>query len=239
LIQLRVEEFLNMVMVNLDTTAKSLVDLVPGLEREILSFIPSVADFYHTRCDSFPLKCNWKFVFEQLECYHCPVVHPEAARAVDFTKRKSVEHEWYHHAVSYLDARDAQEELVLRAKPGDAFQNNHVWYLWPNYMLLGRPGPANFAVVEAIPRGPESTDVLLHHFHPVSPPLDEHVRQMDQARDRTWPQDIAAIESQQNGVRSRGYKGGRLMVDREHSYLSEHATHWFDKKIWELHNGPK
>jgi carnitine monooxygenase subunit len=238
LIQLPVEQFLNMVMINVNSAAKQLAGIVPGLSQEILSHVPSIAEFHYTRSDFFSLKCNWKFVFDQLECYHCPVVHPEAARAVDFRRRETAEHEWYHHAISYLDAKDRPEDLVLRAKPGDAFENNHVWYLWPNYLLVGRPGPANFSVIEALPRGPEATDLFMHYFHPTSPPLDENVRQMNQARERTWPQDIAVIESQQNGVRCRGYKGGRLMVDREHSGLSEHATHWFDKKIWEVHNTP-
>ena len=29
------------------------------------------------RHDPFVLKCNWKFVFDQRECYHCPVIHPQ------------------------------------------------------------------------------------------------------------------------------------------------------------------
>jgi hypothetical protein len=163
-------------------------------------------------------------------------VHPEAARSVDFRRRETREHEWYHTAISYLDPKDEPDNLLLRSRDTDAFKNNYVWYLWPNYMLLGQPGPRNFSLVEAKARGPESVEVLVHHFFPQLPPEDESIRQMDGLRDVVFPQDTAAIASQQNGVRSMGYRGGRLMVDKERSYLSEHTTHWFDHKIWQLHS---
>lgn len=235
LVELRVEQFLNLVMVNLDPNAKPLRELVPGLHEEVSAFLPDLASFKHARTDSFPLDCNWKFVFDQLECYHCPTVHPEAALSVDFRRRETTEHEFYHHAVSYLDPRQDRDDLLLRSSNTDAFKDNHVWYLWPNYMLLGQPGPRNFALVDARVKGPESVEVLVHHFFPELPPAEESLRQMNALRDIVFPQDTAAIASQQNGVRCMGYRGGRLMVDKERSYLSEHTTHWFDQKIWQLH----
>ena len=44
-------------------------------------------------------------------------------------------------------------------------------------------------------------------------------------------------ELQAAGVRSRGYRGGRLMVDAERSWRSEHGTHHFDNLVWEAVNG--
>jgi choline monooxygenase len=181
------------------------------------------------------MQCNWKFVFEQLECYHCPVLHPEAALAVDFRRRETQEYDYYHAATSYLDPRTDHESLLVRASKGDAFENSHVWYLWPNYMIVGRAGPANLTIIEAIPDGPEAVTVRSHYLLPMLPAGPENLRQMNTFRDVIWPQDGGAIESQQNGVKCRGYRPGRLMVDRERSYLSEHATHWFDNKVWQLH----
>jgi phenylpropionate dioxygenase-like ring-hydroxylating dioxygenase large terminal subunit len=210
--------------------------MVPGLTQEVLDHLPDITNFKLARTDRFPLRCNWKFVFDQLECYHCPTLHPEAAVSVDLSRRETREHEWYHSAVSYIAPRAAdRDSLLLRSTTGDAFENNYVWYLWPNYMLLGQPGPTNFSLVEAAPLGPEEVMVLVHHFFPNLPPTEESARQMNGLRDVVFPQDLSAVESQQNGVKCRGYRGGRLMVDRKHSYLSEHPTHWFDKKIWEIH----
>jgi carnitine monooxygenase subunit len=236
LVAVRVEQFLNLVMVNLDPAATPLAAMAGALAGEISQYLPDTSGFQLARTDSFNLACNWKFVFDQLECYHCPMIHPEAALAVDFERRETAEHDWYHSATSYLAPRTDHDELLIRARKGDAFQNNHVWYLWPNYMLLGQPGPTNFSLVEALPQGPEAVCVRVHHFFPTLPPAEESLRQMNGLRDIVFPQDFSAVESQQNGVKSRGYRGGRLMVDQARSYLSEHPTHWFDKKVWDIHN---
>lgn len=235
LVEVRVEQFLNLVMVNLDPKAVPLAEMVDGMAQEILQYIPDVANFKFARTDAFPLKCNWKFVFDQLECYHCPVLHPAAARSVDLSRRKTTEHNWWNASTSFTAPREDRDSLLLRSGEGDAFRNNHVWCFWPNYMLLGQPGPANFVLVEAIPRGPEEVTVQVHHFFPTETPSEESVRQMNALRDVVFPEDTSAIESQQNGVKCLGYRGGRLMVDKDRSYLSEHLTHWFDKKVWDLH----
>ena len=101
--EIRVEEFLNMAFVNLDAGAQSMRDMVGALEDEILSYMLDVSTFKHARTDIFELKCNWKFVLDQLECYHCPHIHPEAMEAVDITKRDSWEYDWWQSHISYID----------------------------------------------------------------------------------------------------------------------------------------
>ena len=47
-----------------------------------------------------------------------------------------------------------------------------------------------------------------------------------------------ALQKQQLGLRSRGYSMGRLMIDQDRTWQSEHATHHFNKLVWEALNGP-
>ena len=56
-------------------------------------------------------------------------------------------------------------------------------------------------------------------------------------RDRIWPEDSPAMTKQQRGMKSRGYQQGRLMVDTDRTWRSEHAVHHFDKQVWEALNG--
>lgn len=237
--EIRVEEFLNMAFVNLDPDARSMRDMYGALEDEIMGYMPDVKSFTHARTDIFELKCNWKFVLDQLECYHCPHIHPEAMAAVDITKRDSWEYDGWQSHISYIDdsAMNDYDDRVLRSKDSDTFKDNHVWYLWPNYLILGQPGPANLSLVPSIPTSEESVRVEVINFFP-GEPSPESIHQMDTLRDFVFPQDTAAMERQQVGVRSRGYKQGRLMVDKEHSWRSEHATHHFDAMVWEALNGP-
>ena len=51
-------------------------------------------------------------------------------------------------------------------------------------------------------------------------------------------EDISAMANQQVAAKARGYQQGRLMVDAERSWRSEHGTHSFQKLIWEALNGP-
>ncbi len=236
----RVEEFLNMVFVNLDPDAQSMAVQFRGLAEEILSFLPAIDSYRFHRRDVLPLQCNWKFTMDQLECYHCPHIHPEAMQAVDITRRESHEYDGWQSHTSFIDddkmRRDWGEKL-LRSKTGDAFKDNHVWYLWPNYMLLGQPGPANFSVLIGQPTSPETTDVIVDHCF-AGAPSPENEKQMNGLRDIVLSQDTAAMNGQQKGIHARGYRQGRLMVDAAHSWRSEHATHHFDKMVWEALNGP-
>ena len=46
------------------------------------------------------------------------------------------------------------------------------------------------------------------------------------------PEDVALCESVQRGLRSRGYRQGKLIVDRAHPEYSEHHLHWFQQMVF-------
>ena len=67
---------------------------------------------------------------------------------------------------------------------------------------------------------------------------DERVEILfDVFRDHLNWQDIGVVESVQRGMRSRGYRPGRLMVDAARSWRSEASVHHFDSLVWRALNG--
>ena len=89
-----------------------------------------------------------------------------------------------------------------------------------------------------MPDGPEHTYRINYNYCLNDPPSEHDLLQMNQYREVVWPQDVAAMEGQAAGLKARGYTQGRLMVDAEHTWCSEHGTHHFDKLVWEALNGP-
>ena len=47
------------------------------------------------------------------------------------------------------------------------------------------------------------------------------------------------MEKQQLGVHALGYRQGRLMVDKDRSWWSEHGVHHFDNLVWRALNGDR
>ena len=112
----------------------------------------------------------------------------------------------------------------------------HLWYVWPNLYFMAHPGSSNFKVAHSWPSGPEKTIRFVEQFTRSDPPTDYEVKQMARHRG-VFEQDIAAMESVQKGLHAKGYTSGRLMVDRERSWRSEHGTHHFNNMVWVALNG--
>ena len=72
-----VETFGGMVYVNLDPSAPTLHSMADGLEKEFETLVPRFHELIFALTDVFDIECNWKFVFDQMVCYHCPHIHPQ------------------------------------------------------------------------------------------------------------------------------------------------------------------
>jgi choline monooxygenase len=245
LTEVRCETWANMVFVNLDPDATPMRAMYGKLEREFRDAVPNFDRLVFGRRDQYDLKCNWKFVFDGLECYHCPHIHPQAMgtdQAFMTTTWDTYEYDWYSTHIVRTDRdvlKNHRERLPYPINEGDDVIDDYVWYMWPNYIFLAHPGPANFHVTHAMPTGPETVHRNVDHFFVADPPSAINVAQMNMHRDVIVPQDRAAMEKQQLGVHARGYRQGRLMVDKERSWRSEHGVHHFDKMVWEALNGNK
>ena len=83
LASVQVEEFLHMVFVNLDWDAPSLASQAGGLADMVNEVLPNLHELKHVRRDTYELRANWKLMGDQLECYHCPVIHPQVMGGED------------------------------------------------------------------------------------------------------------------------------------------------------------
>ena len=240
LTEIRIETLLDMlVFVNLDPNAAPLASQVEGLTEQVYETVQDFDEMVFARRDRFDIEANWKFIFDQLECYHCPVVHPEVTETVDWDLRRHWEYGiWQRHNQRMRPAVDNNElARPYQIHADDPQKGSNIWYLWPNLLLLSHWGVGNFKVLVARPVDLDNSYEFLDCFSVNDPPTAEEIAGMNRFRDTANMQDIRCMEQQQAGIRSRGFPAGRLMVDAEHSPKSEHATHHFDRMVWEALNG--
>jgi choline monooxygenase len=243
LASVQVEEFLNMAFVNLDEDAPSLGSQASDLAAMIRSVLPNFDALQRVRRDVYEIKGNWKLYGDQLECYHCPVLHPQLMGEDNSYLKMSWETE--EHGIWSVDIIEGEDELLERMRkvlPFDVgtetmVKDVHIWFLWPNLLLMAHQGPANFKLAQVMPTSGESMIRFIDHFVLNDPPTDQELAQMDNYVSTSVPQDRDAIEKQQAGMRSDGYSQGRLMVDAEHTWRSEHGVHFFDDLVWRAING--
>jgi choline monooxygenase len=104
-------------------------------------------------------------------------------------------------------------------------------HLLPDIGFLFLPGPDLLTVFITAPDGPEGCHELMQYFTldgkvgaDVKPVIDYFSFQLG-------PEDNELCERVQRGLRSRGYRGGRLMVDAGRTGISEHAVERFHTQI--------
>src|SRR5262249_47726709 len=146
-------------------------------EEEFRRVVPEFDRLTFARRDEYDLKCNWKFIFDGLECYHCPYIHPQAMGRKDSlysTEFDSYNHEFYSTHIARVN-RDVfeqnRDQLPYEINEGDLV-DEHIWYLWPNMIFLAHPGAANFHVTRAMPTGPETSYRFVDHFFLSDPPSE-------------------------------------------------------------------
>ena len=210
---------------------------MPGLREEIYQLLPGLDSMHWARRDTIEIPANWKFVFDGLECYHCPYIHPGVMNSEDDYMAQditSTEHGYYSTHV-FRGNREVIEGLRGTDEgqwvEGLESYDLNLWYLWPNTMLMAHPGKPNLKVAVAWPQRPDLTirhiDQVLTTPEPTATDLAQIERHLT-----VFAQDVEAMAGQQIGVRARGYRQGRLMIDRERSWRSEHATHHFQSLVW-------
>jgi carnitine monooxygenase subunit len=240
--EIRVEEVARMVFVNLDPDAKSFAETYPGLATEFRETVPGFDDLVWVRQDRYDIKANWKAVFDGLECYHCPYIHPGSMgskndRALPSFESTDFEFHARHIIRGNPEIIDSGRGEAFGIAPNAALRDLHMWYVWPNILFMAHPGASNFKVAHAWPTSPETTVRFIDQFTLNDPPSDHDLKQMAKHKG-VFQQDIDAMERVQQGVHARNYAPGRLMVDRERSWKSEHATHHFQNLVWRALNGP-
>ena len=240
LAEIRVDTLLHMVFVNLDADAQSIAEQFSGFADDVRATIPGFDELKLAVSDPLPGAYNWKYFLDMNECYHCPVLHTIMGEAEDSYLEMSWESEenglWGKHIIrGKADLDDSQLPYDFGTR---AITDVNIWSMWPNLIFIAHQGAPNFKVQATWPTGPESSHQRLDNFCLNVPPDEADMGHIRNYRDGIMVEDISAMAKQQVAAKARGYRQGRLMVDAERSWRSEHGTHSFQKLVWEALNGP-
>ncbi len=240
--EVRVEQLGHMVFVNLSPEGPALSDICGDIVSEFRATVPRYDDLYNYRRDRYDVKANWKLAFDQMECYHCPVLHPQIM-GKDAYLEPSFEitaHEFWSTHLTRGNKKVISGEkgdLPYDFGPDEEINNSAIWWIWPNLIFVAHRGPSNLKTMHIVPDGPERFIMHIDNFLADDPPQEKSLSNINYNRDVLQPQDLGAMAQQQLGLHARGYFQGRLMVDKERTWRSEHGTHHFDRLVWEAING--
>jgi choline monooxygenase len=166
---------------------------------------------------------NWKVGIENyLECYHCPVAHPSFSKLID------VDPDEY---LLRAEGLVASQFGPLRDEPGFEYPRGEVkraqyHLLWPSLTMNVDPGPPNLSLDTWIPLGPHEVGGVSDHFfgEDVS---DEDAREIMAFGSQVAAEDMALVESVQQGLDSGMVPFGRLLPS------SEHLIQHFQRLVYE------
>ena len=213
-----VEEWFNLIFVNLDPEAKPL--------RESLSeLIPQVEKFQFTGMKLFErrtyeMNCNWKtYVDNYLEGYHLPSVHPGLNRELDFNAYVVEPH--VRHVRQFSPIRGAQpgDTSPRRYQEAGDLTTDYFW-IYPNWMLNCYPDNVSLNIV--LPRGPERSVAIFEWYLPEKDHSSSAAKASVEFSDQIQVEDVAICEKVQKNLRSRSYSRGRFSATQEKGV---HAFH--------------
>ena len=216
-----------LIFVTLDPAATPLAQQVPGFEATLLEQLPELPRFGLAWRMEFDIKANWKVCVDNFsEAYHIPVAHPELSRLHGGQPKAAVTGERFTYYRNI--GRSSYQGFPVR--PDEPYVS---WTLWPHHCMLSLPGSPHLIMLRMTPDGPgrclERADILAP---PGDPPAS--LAKVKALFAETFNQeDIAIVESVQQGLASLGYDQGRYVVDRQDSWFSESALHRFHRQIVE------
>lgn len=214
-----------LVFVHLDPEAPSLESEVPGFAATLTAHLPELPWFRLASRIEFDIKANWKVCVDNFsEAYHIPVAHPELARLHGGKPEPSVTGErfacWRNVGRSSYAGFPVAENAPYLS-----------WTLWPHHCLLSLPGTPQLVVLRMTPAGAgrclERADILAPAD--ASPEVLAKIKVL--FAETFNPEDIAIVESVQQGLASLAYDQGRYVVDRADSWFSESALHRFHSQV--------
>lgn len=226
----RIEEYCGYLFVNLDPEAPSFASQAEGLDAEMRSFSPHPEKLELAHRREYAIKANWKVVVENYsECYHCPPAHPGFSNGiVDLASYRIKVNGLYH---SHSSRAQSENAAAYGFDPEAArAQEFGSWLIWPNVAIEVFPG-GNLNVFHVMPTGPETTLQTVEWYFSKATPSRAEQEIIDYMHDTVRLEDVALVESVQQGLKSRGYGQGRFIVDADLSDVSEHAVHDFQRRV--------
>lgn len=217
-------------MVSPDADATALTPRLDGLAEALRRWVPDLERLTFAARITSDFRANWKVMVDNsIECYHCPVAHPDFDGLLDLDSYRITVHDI--HAVHV--GRAGRPDNTAYGFAGDAAYDFASFWLWPNLLFGPFPGRCNLTVHQILPLGPERTREHFDFYFLDATPSPEEAAAVAYFRDVLRPQDVALVESVQRGLHSLAYRDGPLVIDPAGSYLSESNLHRFHRLILE------
>ncbi len=232
----RVEEFCNLVFVNLDEDAMPLAEQAPNLEASIRDFVLNYDDLVFTGTSTFGddvMQAGWKVVVDNyVECYHCGPAHPAFADMIDMA--------CYKHTIDGISAFQLgpdtkPENSAYDFKADDPIQRAAFWYLWPTTTINIVPGSVSVNITHIVPRSPTTTSFVNDRLVVAGEAEDE--ARNAYLFDLLGHEDQLLCESVQRGLMSNAYDQGRFIVGPEVDGQEEHVVHLFHHMVKQALDG--
>ncbi|MEO1313583.1 MAG: aromatic ring-hydroxylating dioxygenase subunit alpha [Pseudomonadota bacterium] len=232
--EVRAEEFLGFLFVNLDPNAKPMEAWFPNVRTELEEWVPNWAELKPLEWVETPENCNWKVSVENYsECYHCALCHPTFASGV--IKPETYDIQPQGRCLRHTTECQNLENMTYDIHSGFAHHDEYSsWFLWPMMSFQVYPGNVlntyHWRVVDT------HRVVVWRGWYAPGGIEDPKIRALArQDRETTVAEDIKLVESVQRGLQSRGYRPGPLVVDPKGGVNSEHPVmhlqRWFKDAI--------
>lgn len=218
----RVEEWFNLVFVNLNPQAPPLRETLGELRAQAEKFPFSEMKLFERR--TYDMKCNWKtYVDNYLEGYHLPSVHPGLNRELDYNAYVVEPHEQYVRQFSPI--RGAQLGDTTPRRYQETREDLTTDYLWifPNWMLNCYPDNLSLNIV--LPIEPERTVAIFEWYLPEKDHAAPAAKASVEFSHQIQIEDVAICETVQKNLRSRSYSRGRYSVKQEKGVHSFHRMY--------------
>jgi len=228
---LAVEVFAGFVFVNLDAGAVALARQCGKFLDDIRRCCPRIDELRPRRRIERVVAANWKTLIDNNhECYHCAANHKSLMKLVDYRNQAL----WSDDGITFSHEvkRKQLDNPAYALDPARLEQDSLFGYIWPTLIPLWFPGSASAVLFQVIPDGPERS-IARHDFYFAAEQLSaQELAFIDYIDRELVPEDVALCEAVQRGLHSRGYRQGKLVVDRAHPEFSEHHVHFFQQMVY-------
>jgi choline monooxygenase len=215
----RVEEWFNLIFVNLDPAAEPLAKSLGELPSQAGRF--DFAQMKLSERRTYDMKCNWKtYVDNYLEGYHLPSVHPGLNRELDYNAY-TVE-PYARHVRQFSPIRGAQAGDATPRRYQESREDLTTDYFWvfPNWMLNCYPDNVSLNII--VPLEAERTLAIFEWYLPDRELHSKAARDAVEFSHQIQLEDVAICERVQKNLHSRSYERGRYSVKQEKGV---HAFH--------------
>ena len=219
LVPVRVEEWFNLIFVNLNSETADLAGSLRSLDPQVEKFPFTGMKLFERR--TYQMKCNWKtYVDNYLEGYHLPSVHPGLNRELDYNAYAVEPHDNYVRQFSPIRGAQPGDSNPRRYRQTGPDLTTDYFWIFPNWMLNCYPDNVSLNIV--LPLGPERSLAIFEWYLPEKDHNSPAAKASVEFSHQIQIEDIAICEIVQKNLHSRSYTRGRFSVKQEKGV---HAFH--------------